>query len=37
MKNASHGFIAYSVMALVVVSVLAFAYGLGFLIGKLLV
>jgi len=37
MKNASHGFTAFIVLLLVVAVVLGTAFGVGYLVGKLLV
>jgi hypothetical protein len=37
MKNASHGLTAFFVLLLVVVVVLGTAFGIGYLVGKLLV
>jgi len=37
MKNASHGLTAFAVLVMIIAAVLGFAFGIGFLIGKLLV
>jgi F0F1-type ATP synthase membrane subunit c/vacuolar-type H+-ATPase subunit K len=37
MKNASHGLTAFLVMLVVVAAVLGTAFGIGYLVGKLLV
>jgi F0F1-type ATP synthase membrane subunit c/vacuolar-type H+-ATPase subunit K len=37
MKNASHGLTAFVVLLLVVAAVLGTAFGVGYLVGKLLI